>query len=338
MRRILAILALSIHLCLAGPLSPVWAAEPPVKLVFAYGAVNNNVTPLWIAKDQGFLRKYGLDADLVFIIAGRAAQAMLAGQVALGLVGATHVTNVVTGGGDLTMVLGLQNKLYYFFVARPNIRNGEELKGKKVAIGTPSGSASLATYVALDYLGLNPRRDNIVLLGVGGEPERMAALRAGSVEAASLSPEDSQVVISEGYRVLVDTGKENVPFQSSGLVMSRKLIKSNPQLVENMAKAIIEGVAFIHNPSNKKTVEATIAKYLRLNTPERIEKAYQELRKQLPRKPCPSLEGVASVLKLMAQHGLNVKAAQLKPEDVVDMSLCKKLEESGFIDRLYQGR
>ena len=338
MRRILAILALSIHLCLAGPLSPVWAAEPPVKLVFAYGAVNNNVTPLWIAKDQGFLRKYGLDADLVFIIAGRAAQAMLAGQVALGLVGATHVTNVVTGGGDLTMVLGLQNKLYYFFVARPNIRNGEELKGKKVAIGTPSGSASLATYVALDYLGLNPRRDNIVLLGVGGEPERMAALRAGSVEAASLSPEYSQVVISEGYRVLVDTGKENVPFQSSGLVMSRKLIKSNPQLVENMAKAIIEGVAFIHNPSNKKTVEATIAKYLRLNTPERIEKAYQELRKQLPRKPCPSLEGVASVLKLMAQHGLNVKAAQLKPEDVVDMSLCKKLEESGFIDRLYQGR
>ncbi len=337
MRRILAILVLSIHLCLAGPLSPVWAAEPPVKLVFAYGAVNNNVTPLWIAKDQGFLRKYGLDADLVFIIAGRAAQAMLAGQVALGLVGATHVTNVVTGGGDLTMVLGLQNKLYYFFVARPNIRNGEELKGKKVAIGTPSGSASLATYVALDYLGLNPRRDNIVLLGVGGEPERMAALRAGSVEAASLSPEYSQVVISEGYRVLVDTGKENVPFQSSGLVMSRKLIKSNPQLVENMAKAIIEGVAFIHNPSNKKTVEATIAKYLRLNTPERIEKAYQELRKQLPRKPCPTLEGVASVLKLMAQHGLNAKATQLKPEDVVDMSLCKKLEESGFIDRLYQG-
>jgi len=337
MRRILAILALSIHLCLASPLSPVWAAEPPVKLVFAYGAVNNNVTPLWIAKDQGFLRKYGLDADLVFIIAGRAAQAMLAGQVALGLVGATHVTNVVTGGGDLTMVLGLQNKLYYFFVARPNIRNGEELKGKKVAIGTPSGSASLATYVALDYLGLNPRRDNIVLLGVGGEPERMAALRAGSVEAASLSPEYSQVVISEGYRVLVDTGKENVPFQSSGLVMSRKLIKSNPQLVENMAKAIIEGVAFIHNPSNKKTVEATIAKYLRLNTPERIEKAYLELRKQLPRKPCPTLEGVASVLKLMTQHGLNAKAAQLKPEDVVDMSLCKKFEESGFFDRLYQG-
>lgn len=337
MRIIAAIIALSLQLCLPGPLSSVWAAETPTKLLFAYGAISNNVTPLWIARDQGFLHKYGLDADLVFIIAGRAAQAMLAGQIALGLIGATHVTNAVTGGGDLTMVLGLQNRLDYLFVARPSIRNGEDLKGKKVAIGTPSGSASLATYVALDHLGLNPRRDNIVLLGVGGVPERMAALRAGSVEATSLSPELGQVVISEGYRVLLDTTKDNIPFQSSGLVTSRKLIKSNPQLVENMAKAIIEGVAYIHNPANKKVVEGTIAKYLRLDKAERIERAYQDLRKELPRKPCPTLEGVASVLKLMAQHGLNAKAVQLKPEDVVDMSLCKKLDESGFMDRLYQG-
>lgn len=306
-------------------------------MLFAYGAISNNVTPLWIARDQGFLRKYGIEADLVFIIAGRAAQAMLAGQVALGLVGATHVTNAVTGGGDLTMVLGLQNRLDYLFVSRPTIRNAEDLKGKKVAIGTPSGSASLATYVALDHLGLVPRRDNIVLLGVGGVPERMAALRAGSVEATSLSPEFSQVVTSEGYRVLLDTGKENIPFQSSGLVTSRKLMKSNPQLVENMAKAIIEGVAFIHNPSNKKTVEATLAKYLRLDRAERVEKAYLDLRKELPRKPCPTLEGVDSVLKLMAQHGLNAKATQLRPEEVADTSLCKRLDDNGFMDRLYQG-
>src|SRR3989338_652345 len=205
MRRILAILALSIHLCLAGPLSPVWAAEPPVKLLFAYGAISSNVVPLWAAHDQGFLRKYGLDADLVFIIAGR---------VAVGLVGATHVTNVVTGGGDLTMILGLENTLDYLFIARPTIKSGEELKGRKVAIGTPSGSAALATYVALDYLGLVPKRDNVVLLQVGGVPERMAALRAGTVEATSLSPELGQVVTAEGYRVLVDTGKENVPFRN----------------------------------------------------------------------------------------------------------------------------
>ena len=41
------------------------------------------------------------------------------------------------------------------------------------------------------------------------------------------------------------------------------------------------------------------------------------------------------LLKLMAQHGLNPKAAELKPEDIADMSLCKKLDEAGFFDRLH---
>lgn len=103
------------------------------------------------------------------------------------------------------------------------------------------------------------------------------------------------------------------------------------------SKAIVEGVAYIHNPANKNAVEQTISRYLRLDRPERVEKAYQDLRKKLPRKPCPTIEGVASVLKLMTQHGLNPKASQLKPEDLVDMSLCKKLDESGFMNRLYQG-
>ena len=330
-----AVTVLYVYLFALGLPSSGWAAEPLTKLLLAYGATSNNATPLWVAKDHGLFRKYGLDADLVFIIAGRAAQAMLAGQVRVGLIGATHVTNAVTAGGDLTMILGLQNRLDFLFIARPSIKRAEDLKGKKVAIGTPSGSAALATYVALDYLGLVPRRDNIVLLQLGDVPERVAALRAGNVEAASLSPELGPMLTAEGYRVLLDIGKENIPFQSAGLVISRSLMKSEPELVENIAKAIVEGVAFIHNPSNKTAVEKTIDKFLRLGKPDRVEKAYQDLRQVLPRKPCPTLEGVATVLKLMAQHGLNPKASQLKPENVVDMGVCKKLDESGFMDRLY---
>jgi hypothetical protein len=103
-----------------------------------------------------------------------------------------------------------------------------------------------------------------------------------------------------------------------------------------LARAIVEGVAAIHNPENKRPVEQTIARNLKLDKPERVEKAYLDLRAALPRKPCPSLEGIASVLKLMAQHGINPKASQLKPEDVADMSVCKKLDESGFFDHVYK--
>ena len=252
-----AIRATAVAACLFTAMT-AFAAEPS-KLLIAHGAISNNVAPLWIAKEQGIFKKYGMDVDLVFIIAGRAMQAMLAGQVPVGLVGGTHVTNANTAGGDFTMILGLENRLDYIFVAKPTIKSAEDLKGKKVAIGTPAGSASLATYVALDHLGLVPRRDNIVLLFVGGVPERMGALRSGSVEATSLSPEFGQVVVSEDYRVMVDLGKENVQFQSSGLVVPRSLIKTNPQLVENIAKATVEGMAFIHKPANKEIVVRSLA-------------------------------------------------------------------------------
>jgi len=327
-------LATMIVCLLALPTSRLHAAESQ-KILLAHGAINNFVAPLWLAKDQGIFRKYGLDVDLVFIIAGRAAQAMLAGQVPVAMVGATHVTNAVTAGGDLTMILGLQTSLNYFFMGRSSLKSAEELKGKKVAIGTPSGSASLATYVALDYLGLNPRRDNVVLLGIGGEAERLAALRSGSVDAASLSPEFGQILASEGFRILVNMQKENIPFQSSGLVVSRSYMNSNSQLVENLAKSIVEGVAFVHKPENKTIVIKTLARNLRMDKPDRLEKAYQQLVSELPKKPCPSMAGIASVLKLMVQHGLNAKAAKLKPEDIADLSLCKKFEDSGFFRSLY---
>jgi NitT/TauT family transport system substrate-binding protein len=313
-----------------------FAAEAPVRFPLVYGAMSGNTIPLWIAKEQGFFRKYNLDPQLIFIIAGRAAQAMLSGEVNIGVIGATHVANVVTSGGDMTMLLGLETKLDYFLVVHPSIKSAEGLKGKKIAIGTPSGTASLGAYVGLDYLGLVPRRDGITLMGVGAPSDRLAALLAGSVDAISVSPEVAQAAASEGYRVLLDLAKENVPFQSSGLVTSRKFMKSNPQIVENVARAIVEGVAFARNPANKKTVLQSLSRNLRLDRPDLLEKSYQRVN-GLPRKPCPNTAGVASVLKLLVQHGLNPKAAQLKTEDIAELSLCRKLDETGFMDRLYQG-
>ena len=117
--------------------------------------------------------------------------------------------------------------------------------------------------------------------------------------------------------------------------MPRSLIKTNPQLVENIAKATVEGAAFLHKPANKEIVLRSLGRNLRLDKPDRVEKAYQGLLANLPRTPCPSVEGVGSMLKLMAQHGLNAKASQIKPEEIADMSYCKRFEESGFFRSLY---
>jgi ABC-type nitrate/sulfonate/bicarbonate transport system substrate-binding protein len=85
------------------------AADSPSKALFAYGAINAYMTSTWIAKEQGFFRKHNVEVEPVFIIATQAAQAMLAGEVQIGLIGPTHVVNAVVAGGDMVMIMGNQN-------------------------------------------------------------------------------------------------------------------------------------------------------------------------------------------------------------------------------------
>ena len=99
-------------------LTSAHAAEAPAKFILAYGAIGGNALPRWIANEQGIFRKYNLEPQLIYIIAGRAMQSMLAGDIQFGLLGATHVTNAVTAGGDMVMLLGLEERLNYVLNVR----------------------------------------------------------------------------------------------------------------------------------------------------------------------------------------------------------------------------
>jgi NitT/TauT family transport system substrate-binding protein len=306
------------------------AAESPSKAVFAYGAVNAYMTSTWVAREQGLFAKQNVEVEPVFIIASRAAQAMLAGEVQVGLIGPTHVVNAVVAGGDLVMVMGNQNSVRYQLVVSPDIKRVEDLKGKKIAIGASMGGlASLGAHVALEHLGLNPRRDNITLLLTGEEPVRVAALQSGNVQGTLLAPEMTQKISGQGYRVLLDMGRLDIPFQASGLATTRKLLRTEPLTIERVGRATVDAINFIRAPGNRNSVLQIMKRNLRLAETEKAEPAYNQLVEELPRNICPTLTGVRSIVKLMAELGINPKAAQIKGEDVVDLTLCKRLGGDG---------
>jgi ABC-type nitrate/sulfonate/bicarbonate transport system substrate-binding protein len=306
--------------------SLTWAADGSSKAVFAYGAINAYMTSTWVARDEGYFRKHNLDLEPVFIIASRAAQAMLAGEVHVGLIGPTHVTNAVAAGGDLVMFMGNQNNVRYVMVVHPSVKRAEDLKGKRIAIGaSQAGLASLATHAALDHMGLNARKDNITLLLIGEEPLRLAALQTGNVQATLIAPELVTVAASQGFLTLLDMAKLNIPFQASGMVTTRRLLRSDSRMIERVGRATVDAINYIREASNKKAVLQVMAKNLKLAKPERLEASYQDLVEELPRGICPTVPGVSSIIKLMAELGLNPKASQLKADGIVDLTLCQRL-------------
>jgi ABC-type nitrate/sulfonate/bicarbonate transport system substrate-binding protein len=158
----------------------------------------------------------------------------------------------------------------------------------------------------------------------------LAALQAGNVQATLIAPELANTATSQGFSILLDMAKLNIPFQASGMVTTRKLLRSDPLMLERVGRATADAIKFIVAPANKKTVLQTMSKNLKLAKPDRLEASYNDLVEELPRSICPTVGGVRSVMKFMAELGLNPKAAELKTDDVVDLALCKGLGGDGL--------
>ena len=47
--------------------SPCDAATPLTKMVVAYASISPRVAPLWAAQEQGFFKKNGIEAELIFV-------------------------------------------------------------------------------------------------------------------------------------------------------------------------------------------------------------------------------------------------------------------------------
>ena len=69
---------------------------------------------------------------------------------------------------------------------------------------------------------------------------------------------------------------------------------------------------------------------------ETLERSYENVMTEAmyPKKQYPSLEGLKTVLEDIAER--DPRAKTTKPEQFVDMSFIRELDQSGFIDGLYK--
>lgn len=299
-----------------------------------YPSLNYTMASLWIAKETGLFTKNGLDAQLIFLRGGtRLSQALLAGNITLAFTAGPSVIVARAAGADEVIVAGMINRPLYDFIGAPHIKKPEDLRGKRVAISGMGGSAHAAAALALGHLGLDPKRDKITLIQLGGMSEQVAALRSGGAEASPINPGFSRALVEAGFTYFGNLGEMNIPFQQTCMVTNGRLIETNPDLIEQMVLATQEAAAYLHNPANKTQVVKILMSYLKLKTPSEAEDGYQLLIRNHERKLYPTLSGLRSLIKLMKE--LNPKAGSLTAESLVDAQFVRRLDQAGVIDRMY---
>ena len=305
----------------------IGTAQPREKVRVALGSISVNTSVIPVGAQYGLFAKYGVDLEPIYMGGGmNSLAAVTSNSVQFLSAGSTATISARLGGVDITMLTVQSSKLEYSIFAAPEIKSPQELKGKIVTGTRPGASADSALRLMLRKWGLEPGKD-VIFISVGESQQgRMNALQRGSVVATALTPPFSGIARQLGFRELIDMRKTDIEYAGSAIAGMIGYIKGHSQLVENFLKGYVESLHFFRT-QKEKTV-AGIMKFMKMSDRSRAEEGYEYYLDLMPVLPYASAAGVKSVLQFLAAS--QPKAATANPEDFYDMSILKKIEDSGF--------
>jgi ABC-type nitrate/sulfonate/bicarbonate transport system substrate-binding protein len=308
-------------------------ASAQTKLTIGYAAVSPRTTPLYLAQEQGIFTKYGLDPKIVLVRAAATLVATLvSGEMDVGYTGGTSVLGAAGQGSYLKILSSISNTLTHSLVAHPNLKRAEELRGKRFGIQNPGGTTWINTILALEFVGLDYKRDNINLLPIGDSVLVGQALEAGRVDAAVLDGALVRRLRSKGFAIVAELQPAKIPLLSQAIVVAPEFLQKRADIAEKLLMTLVESLAYSMAPANKAVVIKTMMRRFQINDPAVAEEGYQDYLSGVERRPIPMVDGMRNIRRLLAT--LNPKIASVKVEELIDSRLIRKLEENGFIDKI----
>jgi NitT/TauT family transport system substrate-binding protein len=231
------------------------AAEAPQRVRIAYASRSSSAMPLYMALQKGFFKAEALEVEIIQMNPRLAASAVVNGDVTF----ATPFTSTFRGilqGFPIKLVFIHIKKGPYFVMVRPEIKDVQQLKGKKIGVATIRGTDQLVAEEMLQAKGFNPSQLQAVAIGDG--PVRMQALISGAVDAISVAPPHDLMLRRMGYPAIA--GPPEVGLPSAGMLTADRLIKENPQLVKRTLKALLRSHHYI--TENRQESIQTLIKWL----------------------------------------------------------------------------
>jgi NitT/TauT family transport system substrate-binding protein len=317
---------------------PKNALPASAEVVITHASMSTSAIPLWVTQRQNFFGKYGVKAQVVWVRGNPAQIATLASgdtQIAYG--GATTALAAAVGGKDLKMIASLNSRETLDVVARPNIKQPEDLRGKKFGIQSIGGGVWKTATVWLEHFGLDEKRDNIQMIVIGDVTVLSQAVETGRIDATVVPGFLSRRLAEKGFNVLGRSDKTKLASVGMAVLVEPAYLQQNPDTLQNVMKALIEGMVFIAGAKNKAAVTDTIAKHFKLSDPAAADSAYQDIlamiRAEEYRKPYVSVEGLRGLQRIMKAQ--NPKIGAINTDSLVDTTVIRRIDQSGFFEKLY---
>ncbi len=307
---------------------------PELRIIYR----SNSHAPLWVvAEKSGVWEKNSLAVNTSpQLVREKAVEALRNGHVDL-ISGNHHNLYVRNAKGEDFVHLAqagnnwTENRL----VVAHGIRSVIDLKGKKVAVDKLTSHAGLNVWLFLRQEGLDADRGDVDLVELRGPAEeRWKRVLSGEFAGTFVTlPHDTRAERA-GARVIRVRAMPMI--RGVTLTTTMSFVKNHEAKIRLLIRGFVDAIHFFitRKQETLEILKEHASPILHLQSDEEVETLYEEWAHSLERKPYPAIEAIANVFQLAVRR--NPEIASFNPLTLWDSHYVRELDDSGYIDQLYQ--
>lgn len=210
------------------------------------GVPHFDITP-WAAEEKGFWKEQGLEVEWIpFRGATDMHQAVAAGALEMGIGDTIAAIQAFSRGVPLLLVADFpaQEHWYIWVLSKGPIREPKDLKGARIGTSRFGGSAYAFGQFLVKTLGIEK---DVKFIAIGAIPERVAALKAGAIDAFMLTfPPVANLMVAGEIRGLVSL-RDYLPkeWMDNMVFAQKEFLEKRPELVKKVLRAVFQSVDFV---------------------------------------------------------------------------------------------
>jgi ABC-type nitrate/sulfonate/bicarbonate transport system substrate-binding protein len=276
---------------------------------------------LYIAEKQGFFARENIAVEIAQIPGGTGnmVAALDRGEVDVTQTATPYLIQAALNGSPAVAIAGTTANPIYSLIAKPQIKDFADLKGKLIGLSLPVDTISISMRKLLVLKGLGA--GNYRVKELVGSPLRAACLKSGECDAVPLGQPDDLIAIKDGYRRLGLSTEAVASFQFEVIAARRDFAETHGPALIGFVSALADAFRFIRDPAHRDdAVNAIVAL---TGASDDIARATLALyfdpdRGVLPQHAEIDLGGLAQVIAFMGEGGA-IKPPLPAPEQFVDL-------------------
>jgi NitT/TauT family transport system substrate-binding protein len=298
-------------------------AQKLERALLTHSSESISITPLIYGIEKGLYKREGVDLQFRILRGDLAIAAMMNSKEVDYIYGAGTAFLAAVRGAPVKILSHDFKSVLFYLMGQPSVQSAKDLRGKKIAVSSLGGTGAASARASIKALGLDPDKD-VTYIVIGAASVRMAAMEAGSIEAAIMPVPWNFRMKQKGFKDLIFAG--NVMSQPlTGIATTKDKIEKNPDQVRRVLRGFLRALRAVKQ--EKKDVVEFIGRKFSLDAPT-AEETYKVVLQTLSEDGTVGADALQDLLEQTKKE--TGVTREISVNDIVDYRMLKEVAKEGI--------